>query len=60
METDPTPDPDPAIVVNNLQDGNKKLGFISKFFCLLLFEGKFTIFFNDKNLQHFGTTAAAK
>jgi hypothetical protein len=58
METDQSPDPDPAIVVNNLQDGNKNFGFISKLFSLLLFKGKFTIFFKDKNLQHFETKAA--
>jgi hypothetical protein len=32
-------DPDPAIFVIDLQDANKKL-----FFCLLLFDGIFTVF----------------
>ncbi len=37
------PAPDPAIFVIDLQDANKKL-FFSKFFCLLLFEGTFSLF----------------
>jgi hypothetical protein len=37
------PDLDPAIFVNDLQDGKKNY-----FFCLLLFEAKCTIFFKDK------------
>ncbi len=41
-------DPYPAIFVIDLQDGNKKLIFFSKFFCLLLFESTFTSFFRDK------------
>jgi hypothetical protein len=41
-------DPDPAIFVIDIQDGNKKLILIKKFFCLLLFEGTFTSFFKDK------------
>jgi hypothetical protein len=40
-------DPDPAILVIDLQDANKKLIFL-KSFCLLLFEGTFTSFFKDK------------
>jgi len=34
-------DPDPAIFVHDLQQANKKQIF-SKFFCLVLFKGKFT------------------
>jgi hypothetical protein len=45
MDSDPDADPDPAIFVNDLQDANKK---ISKFFCLLIFEGTFTSFFKHK------------
>ncbi len=42
------PDPDPVIFAINLQDANKKkLIFVLKFFCLLLFEGKFTSFLKD-------------
>jgi hypothetical protein len=41
-------DPDPAIFVIDLQDASKKLIFLNKFFCLLLFEGTFTSFFEDK------------
>jgi hypothetical protein len=44
-------DPDPAIFVIDLQDANKKL-FIFNFFCLLLFEGTFTLFFKDKKSQN--------
>jgi hypothetical protein len=47
-------DPDPAIFVIDLQDGNKKLIF-SKFFCLFLFEGSFTFFFKDKSHKTEGT-----
>ncbi len=41
-------DPDPAIFVIDLQDASKKLFFQYNFFCLLLFEAKFTSFFKDK------------
>jgi hypothetical protein len=42
-------DPDPDIFVIDLQDANKKK--MSKFFCLLLFEGTFTSFFKDKKSE---------
>ncbi len=42
------PDPDPAILVIDLPDANKKLIFYFYFFCYLLFEGTFTSFFTDK------------
>ena len=41
-------DLDPAIFVIDFQDANKKLIFLKKFSCLLLFEGTFTSFFKDK------------
>jgi hypothetical protein len=41
-------EPDPAIVVIDLQDASKKLIFQHNFFCLLLFEGTFTSFSKDK------------
>jgi hypothetical protein len=41
-------DPDPAIFVSDLEDGNKNI-FFFYVFCLLLFEGTFTSFFNDKS-----------
>jgi hypothetical protein len=41
-------DPDPAILVIDLQDASKKLTFQHHFICLLLFEGTFTSFFKDK------------
>jgi hypothetical protein len=40
-------DPDPAIFVIELQDASKKLIY-HNFFCLLLFEGTFTLFLKDK------------
>ncbi len=42
------PDPDPAIFVIELQDASKKLVLYHNFFCLLLLEGTFTLFFKDK------------
>jgi hypothetical protein len=33
------PDPDPSILVIDLQDANKKLIFFTKLSCLILFEG---------------------
>ncbi len=36
------PDPDLALFASYLQDSNKK------FLCLLLFDGTFTLFFEDK------------
>ncbi len=41
-------DPVPAIFVIDLQDASKKLIFEHNFFCLLLFEGPFTLFLKDK------------
>ncbi len=41
---DPDLKPDPAIIVIDLQDANKKL-IKKKFFCLLLFEGTIYIIF---------------
>jgi hypothetical protein len=42
-------DPDPAIFVIDLQDASKKLIFLYNFFCLLLFEGAFTLFSKEKS-----------
>jgi hypothetical protein len=44
---DPDSDPDPAIIVIDLQDAKKKLIF-KIIFSLLIFEGTFTSFFKDK------------
>ncbi len=44
---DPDPDPDPAIFIIDLQDASKKQIFYTNFFCLLLFEGIFTLFFKE-------------
>jgi hypothetical protein len=43
--------PDPAIFVNDRQEGNKKLFFFPKLFCFLLFEGTYTSFSKDKKSQ---------
>jgi hypothetical protein len=43
--SDLNPDPDPAIFVNDFQDGNLTL-----LFCLQLFEATFTSFFKDKKV----------
>ncbi len=51
---DPDPDSDPAIFVIDLQDASKKLIFLHNFFCLLLFEGTFTLFFKDKKSKIVG------
>jgi hypothetical protein len=48
MDLDPDPDPDSTIFFIDLPDANKKLICLKKFFCLSLFEGTFTLFFNDK------------
>ena len=41
-------DPDPAIFVTDFQDGSQKQIFKHKFFCLLLLEATFTLFFKNK------------
>jgi hypothetical protein len=40
---------DPVIFVIDLQDANKKIIFYKYFFCLLLFEGTFTLFSKIKS-----------
>ncbi len=45
MDPDPDADPDPSIFIIDLQDANQKIIFLTKFFCILLFEGTFTSFF---------------
>jgi hypothetical protein len=45
---DPDADPDPAIFVSDLQDGNKQQQNFFKFFCFLFFKGTFISFFKDK------------
>jgi hypothetical protein len=54
MDPDPDAHPDPAIFVSDLRDVNVNQNnfFVSKFFCLLLFEGTFTSFFKDKKSQN--------
>jgi hypothetical protein len=49
---DPDADPDSALFIIDLQDGNKKLMFFKKFFYILLFEGTFTAFFKVKKSQN--------
>ncbi len=41
---DPDSEPDPAIFAIDLQEANKKLIFFIKFFCLLLFEGRYLLY----------------
>jgi hypothetical protein len=42
-------DPDPAIFVIDLQGNNQKTNICKKkFFCVLLFKGRFTSFLKDK------------
>ncbi len=47
---DPDADPDPAIFVITFKTPTKN-EFKKKFFCLLLFEGTFTLFCNDKKFR---------
>jgi hypothetical protein len=42
-------DPDPAIFIIDLQEAIKKLIFLKKFFCILLFEGTFPSFSKIKS-----------
>jgi hypothetical protein len=49
LTKDPDLDPDPSIFFINLQEANKKLIFLEQLFCLLVFEGTFTSFFEDKS-----------
>jgi hypothetical protein len=41
-------------------DANKKLIYLKKFFCILLFEGSFTSFFNDKKSKRSHKTVEIK
>jgi hypothetical protein len=50
----------PSIFVIDLQDANKKLIFIKRFFCLLLFEGTFTSFFKYKKSKSSHKTVGIK
>jgi hypothetical protein len=52
-------DPDPAIFVIDLEDTNKKL-ILKKFFCLLLFEDTFTLFFKGKKSKRSHKTVGIK
>jgi hypothetical protein len=47
MDPDTDPDSDPSIFIIDLQDANKKLIFLEKFSCILLFEGTSPSFFKD-------------
>jgi hypothetical protein len=52
-DSDPDLDPNPAIFIIDLQDANKKLILLKKFFCLLLFEG--TFFIDKKSKRRYKT-----
>jgi hypothetical protein len=60
MDPDPVANPDPAIFISDLQDANKKLIFVEKFFCILLFEGIFTSFFIDEKSKRSHKTRRIK
>jgi hypothetical protein len=49
MHPDPDPDADPSIFITDLQDANKKLIFIKRYFFFLLFKGTYTSFSKIKN-----------
>jgi hypothetical protein len=53
-------DPDTAILLIDLQDANKKLIFLTKIFCLLLFEDTFTLFLKDKKSKRSHKTLGIK
>ena len=53
-------DPDPSIIIIDLQDANTELIFLKKFSCILLFEGTFTSFFKDKKSQRSRKTVGIK
>jgi hypothetical protein len=57
---DPDSEPDPVIFVIDLQDANKKIIFLKKVFCLILFEGTFTSFFKGKNSKRSHKTVGIK
>jgi hypothetical protein len=51
---------DPPFFVIDLQEAIKKLIFLTKFFCLLLFEGTFTSFIKDKKSKRSNKTVGIK
>jgi hypothetical protein len=57
---DPDADPGPSIFIIDLQNANKKLIFLKKFSCILLFEGTFTLFFKDKKVKKSHKTVEIK
>jgi hypothetical protein len=60
MDPDPDADSVPAIFIIDLQEANKKLIFFIQFFCLLLFEVTFTLFFKDKKSKRSHKTVGVK
>jgi hypothetical protein len=50
----------PPIFVIGLQEANKKLIFIKKLFCLLIFEGTFKSFFKYKKAKRSKKTVGIK
>jgi hypothetical protein len=57
---DPDADPEPSIFIIDLQDANQKIIFLTKFFCILLFEGNFTSYFKDKKSKRSHKTVEIK
>jgi hypothetical protein len=57
---DPNADLEPSIFIINLQDANKKLTFLKKFLCILLFEGTITSFFKHNKSKRSHKTEEIK
>ena len=53
-------DPDPSIFIIDIQDDNKKLIKKKKVFCILIFEGTFTSFFQGKKSKRSHKTVEIK
>jgi hypothetical protein len=62
MDPDPDadPDPDPSIFIIDIQNANKKRIFKKWFFCIVFFEGTFTLFLNDKKSKRSHITVEIK
>jgi hypothetical protein len=60
LDPNPDADTDPSTFIIDLQDANKKQIFLKRFFCILLFEGTFTSFFEDKKSKKSHKTVEIK
>jgi hypothetical protein len=59
-DSDPDADPVPSIFIINLQDANKKTNFLYLIFCIFLFEGTFTSFFEGNKSKRSHKTVEIK